>query len=572
MEQIDILESEKLFDFTDEEQEKINSYHKERLRAYGEELEKIKAGYKTKTGREWDDSRLQRELEADKNGTPDPDYVSTLLKILQAGTREVADIGEYAAKVAEDHIKEKELSDAEVLKMAKDAAEYFITQISMQITADAANMSVRQRMKENTDDLTDGFTRSMQQQDGKYVIARDVAENALDEKMSFFYTLLTESQLQQLDEFIEKEFNKCNFVERIKEEKKTKRERKSIKQRANIRASLPAITKVGIMSDKVSNRMIRNDLGIFGMSTDGQETLSWPINQAAQGRKEVPVLLALSFKDDHGNTAIKKMSAYDEAVYNAVSTCFYYWRQSDPSKALWITPREIYRVMNGVQAEDSAALNATPAQIKKIERSIDKMRFTSVSLDLTEEVKAYKLHFKDERLITGVVNDYLIDASKGEFMTEKGKVVKGYRIKEFPILYTYNREKGHIHLIPFDALNTSSMIRNDEYVTEFKNYLALQIQLLKEKSRDNNTIRIEKIYESTGILTPEQRAAQKTFTKESTKKANIRKMRKQDREKIETLFNIWVKKKWIAGFTPIKQKNSVVAYRIDLGDQQALNG
>ena len=266
----------------------------------------------------------------------------------------------------------------------------------------------------------------------------------------------------------------------------------------------------------------------------------------------------------------KKITAFDKAVYEAISTRFYYWTQEAPQKPLYITPQEIWRTMNGKRSGDGKA-NPSKAQVKRVCESIDKMRFTHFYMDIKDEVKAYKLYFEDERINGGIIDSYLVNCTKVEFTTEKGKVLTGYRISEEPILYTYNRQKNHVLFVPYEMLDTSANTSDAENVTEFRNYLLQTVQLMKNGVADktgkyfkrSTKILLSDIYKKTGIQPPEERLTG-NYANESTKQQLIRRTRKADRTKIEGILNAWVTKSWIKGYTPVKKGNSLIGYDIHI--------
>ena len=341
------------------------------------------------------------------------------------------------------------------------------------------------------------------------------------------------------------------------------------------RNPLADITTYGFMNDKTNTQMIQDD-GIFKRTADGQITMQWAVNQAPNNKKkkqnkeqvqQVPVYIALTY-DEVETGLSKQLSAFDNAVYNAVSDLFYYWKKEHPEKPLYITPYEIWRRMNGKQNRDGSA-KPGEAQIKRICRSIDKMRHIDFYMDINAEINAHYITLEDERLTGGYLKDYLLNCTEVGFYTEQGRKVKGYRINMEPVLYTYNAAKDHVLFLPFDLLDTSNAISDGENVTEFKQYLMQQILLIKNHVRDNNKILLSSIYKGTGILTPEERAAGRDFSNEASRQAVIRRFRKADREKREGLLTAWKEKKWIKDYTalnknnkPVGEKQQIISYLI----------
>lgn len=332
------------------------------------------------------------------------------------------------------------------------------------------------------------------------------------------------------------------------------------------RSPLQDITKYGLMNDKASAQLLQ-DSSVFQQDANGQLTLSWSINQAPQKREAVPIYMALTYEGTEGKIT-KKLTGYDNAVYNAVATRFFYWQLDSPQKPLYITPQEIWRTMNGKKSGDGQA-KPSKAQVKRICASLDKMRFTRFQMDITNEIKEFDLHIDDERITDGRIETYLINSSKVEFVTDKGNTVQGYRLVEEPILYSYNRAKGHILEVPYEMLDTSAKTSDTENVTEFRNYLLQQIQLMKNAAEEkggkyfkrSNVILLESIYKNTGILPPEERVAGKEYKTDASRQKEIRRYRQADRQKIEGILDAWKAKGWIKSYTVLNRNNAPIKER-----------
>lgn len=331
------------------------------------------------------------------------------------------------------------------------------------------------------------------------------------------------------------------------------------------RNPLTDLEKYGLMNDKATAQLLQ-DQDLFTQKPNGQLVLKWAVNQAPQQNKPIPIYMSLTYEGENIKYT-KKLTAFDNAVYNAVSTCFYYWAKERPGVPLYITPTEIWRTMNGKQTRDGH-LKPREGQLKKICDSLDKMRFTRFYLDISAEMKANYITLDDDRITGGKIETYLLNSTKVEFTTEKGRIVQGYRIAEEPILYTYNAAKKHILFVDFKLLDTSTGTQNSEYVAEFRNYLIQQIELMKNAGKKGNfkrnkRILISKIYEATGIDTPEERLLDKEVSEQS-KAVILSRTKDADRKKIEGILSAWIDMGYIKGFTPVKQKKSTIGYDICL--------
>ena len=339
----------------------------------------------------------------------------------------------------------------------------------------------------------------------------------------------------------------------------------------NRRKPLSNIKTYGLMNDKVNAQLLQDSTDIFQQEADGQLMLRWAIDQSGKNEEQIPVYVALTYEGEDLRIG-KKLTAFDKQVYEAVGTRFYYLRREEPEAPLCITPQEIWRTMNGKNTSDK---NAKPGekQLKRICDSMHKMRFTSLVMDLSEEVKKHHYTFNDERIVKGQISTYLLKCDEVDFMTENGLKLHGFRIKEEPILYTYNRLKDRLLFVPYEMLDTSQYTSDAENVAEFKGYLLQQIQLMinaKEPGKKgnyfkrNSTILLETIYKDTGILPPEERAGETAFTSDEARKTYIRKTRKADRDKIEKILDAWTAKKWIKGYELVEKANQVKGYKIKI--------
>lgn len=345
------------------------------------------------------------------------------------------------------------------------------------------------------------------------------------------------------------------------------------------RQPLGDIASFGLMNDNASVQILQ-DGEIFKQGIDGQIKM-FTRYSVAEGTNVV-VFVALSYEGD--NEELKKinrkMTAFDKQVYEAVSTRFYYWRLKNPQQPLYITPQEIWRTMNGKASKDGKA-KPSDSQIRKICASIDKMRHTDFHMDISAEIEAYNLSIDDERITGGYIKDYLLDCRETVFYTEKGNAVQGYKVREEPILYTYNKAKDHLLYVPYEMLDTSKHTSDSDNVAEFKGYLMQQILLMKnaaakdpaekkEKSKKgtyferNSIILLETLYKSTGILPPEERIAGKEFKTKQSQQAVVRRYRTDDKKKIEGILEAWVDKKWIKSYKAVEKNKQTRGYDITI--------
>lgn len=332
---------------------------------------------------------------------------------------------------------------------------------------------------------------------------------------------------------------------------------------SHIRQPLPIIKSFGLMNDKVVNRISSGDLA-EQKTPEGALIYRAGINQAQAGQKKVVVDLKLAFEGD--NTELSRpVNDYDIAVYNAVSTAFFYHSAKNPGKPLYITPQEIWRTMNGIQ---DAKKNPSFSQVQAVCDSVDKMRSTFARMDITQELQAFKRNYKDSRIKSGLIETYLLNASKATFATEKGNTVTGYRVLEEPVLYTYNKENEHLIFIPIELLDTSATTRNEAYVTNFRQYLLRQIENMYSGERDSKRILFNTVYKSTGITPPELRPDPNAYKSEKDYNAKINKERKKDKDKIFSILESFRIKDYIKDFAPVKNGRTFTGVDIVLFEEK----
>lgn len=328
----------------------------------------------------------------------------------------------------------------------------------------------------------------------------------------------------------------------------------SIAESLVTRPPLPVINTFGLMNDKVNTQLISSDA--FAQDIDGQLRFVWGIDQSP-GKKMPVTYIALSYEGTEAKIS-KQMTAFDNAVYNAVSTRFYYWKQEKGNTPLYITPQEIWRTMNG-KGDEARPGNK---QVERIKHSLDKMRVTLCYMDISEELDTNYITLEDERLVSGSIETYLLKADKVSFKTEKGRKVTGYRFTDEPILYTYNKAKNHILWFDYKLLDTSQNTSDSENVIEFRNYLLLQIQNMKCKKRDSSRVLYETLYRDTGIVPAEKRINRANYSTDNSYQTKVRQEFKKDREKVNGILKSWEEKGWIASHEDVKKGNAVIAVDI----------
>lgn len=321
---------------------------------------------------------------------------------------------------------------------------------------------------------------------------------------------------------------------------------------------LPQVKTYGLLNDTINQELICSEF--VAREIDGQLYMRFDTNQGRKGAPPVMVMTALSYEGPEPLTS-KRMTGFDRSVYNAVSTLYHYSQQKYWGESCIITPQEIWRTMNGITDKSK---NPSPAQVKKVCNSIDKMRFTRILLDISEEIQKHQITFNDERLTGGQIDTYYLKADRGHFLTENGRVIDAYKIENEPILYTYNHAKNRVLFVPFNLLNTAIADRagNEGHTIEIREYLLYQIMLMYNKER-NRRILFNTMYEKTGIEPPANRIDRNNYTTENAYKTGIKKEAAKDREKIIEILEAWKEKEFIKGYKLIGKK-PITGVEVDL--------
>ena len=168
---------------------------------------------------------------------------------------------------------------------------------------------------------------------------------------------------------------------------------------------------------------------------------------------------------------------------------------------------------------------------RKILSSVDKMRFTSIEINATAEVKA--------GMLTRVMfNSYLIPAERTE-VEVNGQIVKdGIRLIKMPPLFEYASLKNQVVTINVKMLDTP--INNTPENIELKAYLLRRILSMSNvKNNMRDVIRYDTIYQYLRITAPNPN--------------QLKKKHKNIRDKTKILLDFWKGEKLISGYTEEKE-------------------
>ena len=238
-------------------------------------------------------------------------------------------------------------------------------------------------------------------------------------------------------------------------------------------------------------------------------------------KKRIDTLLYIDFNSSKANGVSiafeNRITPYDREIHNAIVTLAAAGNNC-------ITPSMIFQLLSGNISDERNKMSDETR--RKILSSVDKMRFTSIEINATAEVKA--------GMLTRVMfNSYLIPAERTE-VEVNGQIVKdGIRLIKMPPLFEYASLKNQIATINVKMLDTP--LNNTPENIELKAYLLRRI--LSMANANNNmrdVIRYDTLYEYLRITAPNPN--------------QLKKKHKNIRDKTKILLDFWKEEKLIKDY------------------------
>lgn len=250
-------------------------------------------------------------------------------------------------------------------------------------------------------------------------------------------------------------------------------------------------------------------------------------------KKEINTLLSMSFDELEKAGVIidaKKLTPFDREVHDAITTLFVEGGNDVMSVEM------IYRTMIG---KPKARL--APKQAEAITQSITKMMHTLITIDASQEAKAYgfdNLKYKGNLLYAEMA-----------IASINNNVIEGLHVIKEPVLYTYANRTNRIGRVDMKLLD--SPINKNEETIILQGYLYRRI--LAMQHGQNKSIVYDTVYKQLSIDAPSAAALRK-------KKADVR-------SKIKTLLDYWKKEKFIAGYVENKRGQEMYSVTIRLKNE-----
>lgn len=243
---------------------------------------------------------------------------------------------------------------------------------------------------------------------------------------------------------------------------------------------------------------------ILGQLLDGQQYMNWRFSENEKADSYY-ITISMNFNSNLRNflKTGSKITDFDIRVLEAVTNICKRFYEQDAK--CYVTLEEICRTMKYKNRKSTGS--SAPGFLQKVRASMDKLRFTRIVMDITQELEHTDLKFNDSRFTTGIIDANFIHADWGMFINEKGNRLEGYHILEMPILSAYYIRKKQVLYIPYNIFDVSDQIpktRRHEIVLGFTAYLVRRIAWMNSNGKQPAKILLKTLYEDTAIPTPDK--------------------------------------------------------------------
>lgn len=179
--------------------------------------------------------------------------------------------------------------------------------------------------------------------------------------------------------------------------------------------------------------------------------------------------------------ANNNINYFDSFVHDTVCT---YWETGQDI----ITPTMILRAMRG----NPKKTNFSKQQIETVRKSLDKMRLTSINLDISGEAKLKQWNNQDNQII---IKGYLLPLT-GITVITGGNKIDGYKLLDEPPLWQYAKKTNQRLTVSSDLIRPLSF---DKYGLIY--YLIKRLYLIKygKETKHSNIIDLEKMFNKLGL-------------------------------------------------------------------------
>lgn len=177
-------------------------------------------------------------------------------------------------------------------------------------------------------------------------------------------------------------------------------------------------------------------------------------------------------------------SEYDWNVYNAVVSLYKAGNEL-------ITPPAVYRMMTGCDVHDIG-----DGQLLAVCKSLDKLRFTRLVLDCTQEFRERGIQLDSQDVLRGMYDTYLLNASAMRARSA-GFALVALKLETDPVLYHYAALTDQVLQVPTKMFKicrveedadgklyaTEDLVKNNESRIKIKGYLARRVRAASNPHR-----------------------------------------------------------------------------------------
>ena len=247
-------------------------------------------------------------------------------------------------------------------------------------------------------------------------------------------------------------------------------------------------------------------------------------------KREITTLLSINFDELGENVQFmgrRELTPYDREVHDAIVTLYV-----DGGNE-YVTPQMIYQTMTG---RKSARL--MPKQAAAISEAINKCMYTRVSIDATEEARAFG--FEEFKYDGNLVPAERVIAKIN------GETVESVHLLRQPVLFEYASLKNQIGRVDIKLLDTP--INKTEEILMMQGYLQRRILSMKGSNLSRNIL-YETVYRYLDISAASDGALR-------LKKSKIR-------GHMRNILEYWASEHFIGGFT--ENKRGAEYYSVTVG-------
>lgn len=294
------------------------------------------------------------------------------------------------------------------------------------------------------------------------------------------------------------------------------------------------------------------------------------VNRNSTRAKQLLTTCVLSYEGDNVKLSGKQpFTEFDRAVYNAITSLYIAGNR-------YFTADTVARTMKGNTAQEKP----TKAQVAAVKKSIDKMRFTRVTIDCKDEFISRHITMEDGTPIHGGgYNDNLLYIRE-KWMKSGNRKYIAYELLVAPILYEYSSNLHEVISVPIKMLDIKKVDKHGKPLTisvpyteqrsMIKNYLLRRIKgMMGKNSLKSNCIRYtdDTHHKNEGLYTIAGKQYLNDPLPEGASETEINKRKndaRQIREDVHMILDYWVAFGSIHGYEEYKQKRTTIGVKIIL--------